>query len=438
MVDMNEITDRQAGDPAPQNSTAATSSCVIAVILLVLLPTLGYGLVDHEWSRWQLASARVSWRDPASQLEAMELINRAIELDPSNSEALVLRAAWQTELGNYQQSCRDLKLAVSQSAASLFQIQLRQQLCEALYHEDELDAIVEQWELIDEASAQGQQRGNQPHLAEILYLNNRAYQLGLTGKKTEQSVADANRAIALMGGNGIAWDYNGGPLYLSACQSYLDGNEHEAALLCQQARRSAELFLETWEASFQPQLDWKQSELQQRALQREELVKYVARVIKLHSILLARMGRSGSSEAARDAVRQLGQDPDKLEAVMLLASQLHRLHSSYPELRATVLDTRGYSYLQNRQPNLALMDLEVAVKVYDAVHRQRLVQLNRQRNLAVEPWRIDMEMKRSGHQLAVMLFHRCQVYEVLHQPARARGDRNRIKRLGATADRHLF
>ena len=88
------------------------------------------------------------------------------------------------------------------------------------------------------------------------------------------------------------------------------------------------MFLETWEASFQPQLDWKQSELQQRALQREELVKYVARVIKLHSILLARMGQSGSSEAARDAVRQLGQDPDKLEAVMLLASQLHRLQSS--------------------------------------------------------------------------------------------------------------
>lgn len=190
--------------------------------------------------------------------------------------------------------------------------------------------------------------------------------------------------------------------------------------------------------SFQPELDWKASETLQHEHLEAELTEYIARIIKLHSVLLDRIGQASRSEQAREAIRQLGHDPDSLEAVVVLASQLHQLHSEFPDLRATVLDTRGFSYLQSRQPNLARMDLEIAVKVYDTVHRQRLVQLNRHRNLAVEPSAVDREMSRSSKQLGVLLYHRSQAYEILHQPARARQDLQRIQRLGLSANRHLF
>ena len=80
----------------------------------------------------------------------------------------------------------------------------------------------------------------------------------------------------------------------------------------------------------------------------------------------------------------------------------------------------------------------VAVRLCEAGYRARVVSIDRQRNLAVDPAAVDRYAGQMTRQLAVLLYHRSMAYEAAHQPARARQDLERIRRLGLNPDRDLF
>jgi len=282
---------------------------------------------------------------------------------------------------------------------------------------------------MQQAVDSGGGRGNWSLEQQVLWLNNRAYQVAVSGRQPAFAVEEANHAIALLGGEGIAWDYNGAPLYLAACQAYLQQSYSRALGLSTKAVRNASIFLESWKKQFEPGLNWKASEQRRREKQLETMRRYVASLYKLQSLVLEKTGQHGKQLEALKEIEQLGQDFHQLEAVIGQAEEIRLLAFSLgrTDLRSTLLDTRGFAYLKNQQPNLALMDLEVAVRICDAQYHRLIVSVNRQR--------LVVQMTR---QLAVVLYHRSLVYDALHRPARAREDRERIKRLGFTPDRHLF
>ena len=411
----------------------------LAAILLVTWPLLSYGIIDNERARWQHAAARIAWNE-GDQEAALQVLNRAVELDPENIAALIDRAQWLGELGDYENSSQDLQAATGLAGSVRQEIQLRQQLCDSLLHLQEADAVIQQWDLMQQAVDSGGGRGNWSLEQQVLWLNNRAYQVAVSGRQPAFAVEEANHAIALLGGEGIAWDYNGAPLYLAACQAYLQQSYSRALGLSTKAVRNASIFLESWKKQFEPGLNWKASEQRRREKQLETMRRYVASLYKLQSLVLEKTGQHGKQREALKEIEQLGQDFHQLEAVIGQAEEIRSLAFSpgRTDLRSTLLDTRGFAYLKNQQPNLALMDLEVAVRICDAQYHRLIVSVNRQRSLVVDPGPLDRLVVQMTRQLAVVLYHRSLVYDALHRPARAREDRERIKRLGFTPDRHLF
>lgn len=415
-----------------------TAPCM-GVLVLVAWPLLSYGLVDAERGRWKHAAARIAW-NKGDREKALETLNQAVELDPGNIAALVDRASYLGELGKYRESSLDLEVAASQVDSLLEEIQYRQQLCDCLLHLQQADEVVRQWDLIDQAIAgQGGQQ-SWPLQQQILLLNNRSYQVALTGQQTDRALKEADQAVALLGGEGIAWDYNGSPLYLAACQAYLEKSYVEALELSSQATEQALKFLESWERQFEPGLNWKESERKRWDEQSGTMRRYVASVYKLHATVLEKTGQLQARDEALAVISRLGHKPEQLEAVIGRIDEIQMLMKAngISDLRATILDTRGFALLENQQPNLALMDLIVAVRLCEAGYRAMVVSIDRQRNLAVDPVPVDRYVQQMTRQLAVLLYHRSMAYEAVHQPARARKDLERIKRLGLNPDRHLF
>ena len=411
----------------------------LAVLLLIAWPLLSYGIIDSERARWQHAMARVAW-DQGELEKALEALDQAVELAPENITLLADRARCLGELGRFGKSSQDLESAASQTPVLEQEIQLRQQLCDALVHLDQPGGVIRQWEIIEQAVLGQGGKESWPLQQQVLFLNNRAYQVALTGQQLQRVVEQSDEAIALLGGEGIAWDYNGAPNYLSACRAYLDQSPARALAFSSQATRHASKFLDSWERQFEPRPNWKASERKRHAEQRETMRRYVASVYKLHAMVLEKIGQAGKRDEALARIRALGQQADQLEGVIGRLNEISLLMSpeGMSDLRATVLDTRGFALLQNQQPNLALMDLLVAVRLCDAEWRNMSVSIDRERNRAVDPAPHDRYEQQMTRQLAVLLYHRSLAYEAVHQPARAREDRERVKRLGFTPDGNLF
>lgn len=411
----------------------------MGVLVLVAWPLLSYGLVNAERGRWKHAAARIAW-NTGDREKALETLNEVVELDPGNIGARTDRAFYLGELGKYRESSQDLEAVASQAGSLQEEIQYRQQLCDCLLHLQKGDEVVRQWDLIDQAiTARGGQH-SWPLQQQVLLLNNRSYQVALTGQQTARVVKEADQAIALLGGEGIAWDYNGSPLYLAACQAYLEKSHVEALELSSQATGHALKFLESWEKQFQPRVNWKESERKRRDEQAATMRRYVASVYKLHAAVLEKTGQLRARDEALAVISRLGHKPEQLEAVIGRVDEIQMLMAAngISDLRATILDTRGFALLESQQPNLALMDLIVAVRLCDAGYRAMVVSIDRQRNLAVDPAVVDRYARQMTRQLAVLLYHRSMAYEAVHQPARARQDLERIRRLGLNPDRDLF
>jgi tetratricopeptide (TPR) repeat protein len=431
--------DRQPRGPGEGTFWNRTVPC-LGVILLVAWPLLSYGVVDAERGRWKHASARVAW-DQGDREKALEAIDQAVELDPGNVAALVDRARWLGELGKYEQGSLDLEAAAGLAGNLEEEIQYRQQLCDSLLHLQQPDAVIRQWDLIDQAiEGQGGQQ-SWPLQQQVLLLNNRAYQVALTGWQPVRVVEEADKAIELLGGEGIAWDDKGAPFYLAACQSYLEKSYVQALEFSSQATHHASRFLDRWTKQYEPRVNWKASERKRRDEHLETLRRYVARVYKLHAKVLEKTGQQQKRDEALAMIPRLGQDPEQLEAVIARVDEIRVLMSlqGISNLRATVLDTRGYALLKNQQPNLALMDLRVAARLCDKEYHTMIVSIDRQRKLAVDPAPLDRYARQMTRQLAVLLYHRSLVFDAVHQPARAREDRERIKeQLKLHPDQHLF
>jgi tetratricopeptide (TPR) repeat protein len=440
MESMNEsLSDQQLPTEPVEGAIWSRYVTSLGAILLVTWPLLSYGIIDTERARWQHAAARVAW-EQGDREKALEVLNRAVELDPGNIGALADRAFWQGELGEHEKSRQDLQAMVERVSSLEQEIQLRQQLCDALLHLDRPDEVIRQWEIIGETVAGYGGQENWHRQQRILFLNNRAYQVALTGQQLKRVIEEADQAIALLGGEGIAWDYNGAPNYLAACQAYLEKYHAEALVFSSQATRHARRFLDSWERQFEPRTNWKTSERKRRDEQLETMRRYVARVYKLHAMVLEKIGQVGKRDEALAVIRELGQQPDQLEGVIGTLDEIRLLMSlqGTSDLRATVLDTRGFALLKNQQPNLALMDLLVAVRLCDARWHEMTVSIDQERNLAVDPAPHDRHEQQMTRQLAVLLYHRSLAYEAVHQPARAREDLERVRKLGFTPGIDLF
>ncbi len=411
----------------------------LGAILLVVWPLLSYGLIDTERARWQHAAARVAW-EQGDLKKALELLDRAVELDPDNISAIADRAGWQGELGEHEKSRQDLESILERVGSLEQEIQLRQQLCDALLHLDRPDEVIRQWEMIGKAVAGYGGQENWHLQQQVLLLNNRAYQVALTGQQLQRVIEEADQAIALLGGVGIAWDYNGAPNYLAACQAYLEQHHGQALAFSSQATRHASKFLDSWERQFEPRSNWKASERKRHGEQQETMRRYVASVYKLHAMVLEKTGQVGKRDEALAKIRELGQQPDQLEGVIGRLDEIRLLMSLQGtlDLRDTVLDTRGFALLKNQQPNLALMDLLVAVRLCDARWHEMTVSIDQERNLAVDPAPLDRKEQQMTRQLAILLYHRSLAYEAVHQPARAREDLERVRNLGFTPGIGLF
>ena len=168
--------------------------------------------------------------------------------------------------------------------------------------------------------------------------------------------------------------------------------------------------------------------------------RYVASVYKLHAMVLEKTGQVEKRDEALEKIRELGQQPDQLEGVIGRLDEIRLLMSLQGtlDLRDTVLDTRGFALLKNQQPNLALMDLLVAVRLCDARWHEMTVSIDQERNLAVDPAPLDRREQQMTRQLAILLYHRSLAYEAVHQPARAREDLQRVRNLGFTPGIGLF
>jgi hypothetical protein len=97
------------------------------------------------------------------------------------------------------------------------------------------------------------------------------------------------------------------------------------------------------------------------------------------------------------------------------------------------LDTRGFLYDQQGYPQLALLDLEVAVQAteFQLEHFEDALENEKHRIANADLVRKQLHERQKN--LAVILYHRSLAYDATHQVARAKRDRQRIADLGFSA-----
>ncbi len=100
--------------------------------------------------------------------------------------------------GKYEKSSQDLQAATGLAGSVRQEVQLRQQLCDSLLHLQQADAVIQQWDLMQQAVDSGGGRGNWSLEQQVLWLNNRAYQVAVSSPHLRAHETEAELVCRLL------------------------------------------------------------------------------------------------------------------------------------------------------------------------------------------------------------------------------------------------
>ncbi|MCH7727025.1 MAG: hypothetical protein IH991_11155 [Planctomycetes bacterium] len=116
-----------------------------------------------------------------------------------------------------------------------------------------------------------------------------------------------------------------------------------------------------------------------------------------------------------------------------------RLSIQGVQLRAAVLDTRGYAYFvrgDSDELSLARRDLDIAVIAAEALYHFH--KSARQQHMSIDLREYDRRIASERGQVAIIRYHRALVLDAQFQTNRADEDRQRIRQLGFEPGPDLF
>ena len=415
---------------------------IILVVLVVLGPLIGKEF-PHEIARWHHAAARQYWL-AGEDAQAMDKATRALSWDPTNIDILTERAQWFGELQKYEKSLADWNQVIALQPKS---VALYEQRSITYLHLQQGDQVLEDWKTIMELhKAQGFPQSQEMSQLFSVY-NNRAYHYGVAKVKLDQALADADRAVELLGGNAAMLDRHGFPQYLQAYELYLESQYPVALAHSKVAIGEAEKTWQHWQRQ-EPDSTWQRPAIKLHQQRSIEFRRYQATLLFLRSRLYEQLKRPELRQQDLDQIKALGfaevelrlpftDRSNPLQQVLQLRA-LRGDKSQNIDTRSMILDTRGYILWRKNMAHAALWDLEMAVALADSQHRMYRALLNQQKKLAVDlrSWQRDLRLINKN--LAVILYHRSLAYEQVHQPAKAEQDRKRIEELGYELSYHLF
>ena len=101
-----------------------------------------------------------------------------------------------------------------------------------------------------------------------------------------------------------------------------------------------------------------------------------------------------------------------------------------PTMKATYLDTRGVIHYRMGNYEQALLDMEAAVSDTQVHYASQVRQLDWERQLSHDQKTFDQQVELMRHNLAVMHYHRGQVYEAIGRHDAAERDFEAAKQYG--------
>jgi len=443
-------------DPSenPELSTSGKGLTWATVLLscLIIVPVLSQWL-PSEVALWKQAAARNQWLADDRD-RALALSHEALSWDAHNSEILTEQAEWLAELSEYDQAIDIYEKLIEGSVESELTIQWRMQLCNhynsrAIDQQREATETWQQWQAIDQWYADAERELNLPVAARANLHNNRAYLLAVGNTHLEEALASSNLSLDLFGGE--VYCLYSDPLFFVqfAYQAYEQRNYKEAL---QHLNTTVERLDRTYALllASTPTITWKDFEKREIKRRLENLSLVFGNIllfrVRCHELMDLQNQQAQPEQQNQREVRESALSnglPDLERATILGASQESfspEVFSSdlllSPQTQALIpmaLDTRGFLYYQQGYPQLALLDLEVAVQAteFQLEHFEDALENEKHRIANADLVRKQQHERQKN--LAVILYHRSLAYDATHQVARAKRDRQRIADLGFSA-----
>jgi tetratricopeptide (TPR) repeat protein len=402
------------------------------LVFVLLVASLVIPLSIHEFpdevGRWHHAAALEQYYDGQME-QAIATLGKALEWSPENAEYHLLRATWRQEAGQYRAALADADRALELNA-ELLQVYETRSLIHLLL--DEPESAVGELRLLRNAM---QKRGIPVEPA----LNELAYYRALTGLELKAGLADAQQAVALLGGDLAVARHGGELLYRlerprAAVRQFDRGVELVDAELDRrrqrlQTARQAQAFL---------------GDLLDVKLIEEAADSAAAPAARMHyyrSLAHQALGNAEQAKADLARTRDLGGKPEELSKSLgeIQEARLADLCMRAGDY-AAYIDTRGYLHYRLGNHEAALRDLTTAIDLGEA-QRSYLLQspaYTQEISYRFSPAEARHQQRQQDKSIAVIRYHRALAYEALGETDRAERDLKRVRELGFEPGPDLF
>lgn len=277
------------GDRPPRRRWSTWAILMIAVVL-VIGPIVYFG-APREIARWYIAAAMEKRLD--GDLEgAVVSLEEALKTFPDSAELHRYLATWRMELGRYDAALEAADRAVELNPHDVEAYMVRSQI---LQHLKQHDRAIADWDRIVELAE------SQSTVMLAMALNGRAYACALGNRQLDQAWDDIQRALAVVGDNAAMLDTRG---FLA----YVRGDMKEAL---PDMERAVPMIEQEYAEKAKRLEDQRRGVSDPREYERElrQLAESVA-VIRYHrALVLEQLGETERAESDRARVRELGFEP---------------------------------------------------------------------------------------------------------------------------------
>ncbi len=445
----DSIADEPTGSNGSQESAPRQDGglrwVTLFLVALIAIPILTHW-IPAEIALWKQANARNHWE--ADDREAALTLNaQALKWDEDNQAILTERADWLAELNRFDEAIgiyESLLQNVTTAGQTPYSIQLRMQLSNhynsrSLHNEVITEETWEQWKIIDRWYQTNDRERELSLIEQANLYNSRAYQLAISNTHLDEALESATYCLDLLGGE-IYCLYNDPLFYVQlAYQAYRQQNYRTAMESLNRAVDKLSRHHTLLKAT-SPSITWKAFEKKQLQRRLTEFEIIYANVLLFRSSCRQHIELEGSGPAVisdaeeltdQQRAAELGITPEQFNVEMFSGDSLLSLNSHM--LIPMALDTRGFLYYLTGNPQLALIDLEVAVQSTEYELNQFAEVLEHEKHRLADKDLAERQRLDRVRNLAVILYHRSLVYDATHQVAKAKRDRERITELGFSA-----